>query len=64
MIHTDLFERFINMLINDATYSTDEGLSNMQKAQEMKAKGDPATYSQADFQSYDRLIGSSAHFNR
>jgi len=64
MIHTDLFERFINMVINDATYCTDEGLSSMKKAQEMKAKGDPSTYSPADFQTYDRLIGSSAHFNR
>jgi len=52
------------MVINDATYCTDEGLSSMKKAQEMKAKGDPSTYSPADFQTYDRLIGSSAHFNR
>lgn len=29
IINEPLFERFINMLINDATYCTDEGISNM-----------------------------------
>lgn len=45
IINEPLFERFVNMLINDATYCTDEGISNMQKIQEMKDKGDVSTFS-------------------
>lgn len=38
LINEPLFERFINMLINDATYCTDEGISLMQKVLENRSK--------------------------
>ncbi|KAL4505185.1 hypothetical protein ABPG72_016252 [Tetrahymena utriculariae] len=64
LINEPLFERFINMLINDATYCTDEGISNMQKILDIRAKQDVNTLSPQDYEQYDRMIGSSAHFNK
>ncbi|EGR28270.1 ubiquitin conjugation factor e4, putative, partial [Ichthyophthirius multifiliis] len=60
----DLFERFINMVINDCNYCTDEGITNLKQIYDYYKKGDPSKLSQEEQQSLDRCINMAKIFNQ